>query len=58
MESKQVKIGQIWARKDGRRVKVIEQHKDQFQLKPLDGGRIGWKWDRAIQLDMTFVSEE
>ena len=58
MESPPVKIGQIWMRKDGRRVKVIDQNKDQFQLKPLDGGRIGWKWDSAILFEMTFVSEE
>ncbi len=62
MESKQVKIGQIWARKDGRKVKItdtrISRGTTEFLMVPIDKGRESWKWDRGIQSQLNFISEE
>lgn len=60
MERKDVAIGQIWARKDGRMVKLTEDRVSrgsrEFLITPfLSKGRSSWKWDGRIINDLTFV---
>lgn len=62
MENQDVKVGQVWERKDGRRVKLTAERmfrgSRELELTPLTGGRKSWKWDGGIINDLKFVQED
>lgn len=51
-----IKIGQIWERKDGRKVKITAERifrgQKEYELTPIDKGRKSWKWYGGILNDM------
>jgi len=51
-----IEIGQIWVRKDGRKVRItgerISRGAKEFELTPIDKGRKSWKWSGAILYDL------
>lgn len=60
MERKDIAVGQIWKRADGRMVKIKEERvtrgSREFLLMPVGGkGRESWKWDGGIINDLTYV---
>ena len=59
MKKEDVKIGQVWKRKDGRKVKLVDKRPfrglTEFKLEPIDGGRSSWKWSGGIVNDLSFV---
>lgn len=61
MSKKGIRIGQIWERKDGKRVKItgerVSRGSQEFELTPLDGGRKSWKWDGGIVSELEYISE-
>lgn len=60
MKADDVKIGQIWRRKDGREVKLTAERTlnwcREFELTPIGTGRKSWKWDGGIASELEFVS--
>lgn len=62
MNREQIQVGQVWMRKDGRKVELTEEREfrgsREFKLTPLDGGRTSWKWDGGVTNDLTFVSDK
>lgn len=59
MKKEDVKIGQIWRRKDGRTVKITDEAKSRgvtvFEIVPLGKGRKSWKWSGGIVSEFEFV---
>ena len=59
MKTSEVVIGQIWKRKDGRKVKLTSERMfrgaRELELTPLDGGKKSWKWDGGIINDLELV---
>jgi hypothetical protein len=59
MRKEDVKIGQLWMRKNGQIVR-IEKERDfigtrDFLLVPIGGkGRKSWKWDGGIVTELTY----
>jgi hypothetical protein len=61
MKPEEVKLGQIWIRKDGRKVRLDDERvfrgSREFLLVPLEAkGRKAWKWDGGVINDLTFDS--
>lgn len=59
MKTSEVMIGQIWKRKDGRKVKLTAERMfggvRELELTPLGGGRKSWKWDGGVINDLEIV---
>lgn len=59
MKRQDVKVGQVWERKDGRKVKLSDERLSrglrEFELTPLDGGRKSWKWDGGVVNDLLYI---
>ena len=62
MNSKEIRIGQVWRRKDGRLVEVTNKRHsrghEEYELTPLGPGRKSWKWYGGIVFELQFISEE
>lgn len=58
---KDVSVGQVWARRDGRRYRLTDsrdfRNSTEFRMEPLDGGRVSWKTAIGISWDMTRVEQ-
>jgi len=61
MDCKDVKLGQVWERKDGRKVKITAERmfrgSREMELTPLDGGRKSWKWGGGIINDLKLLEK-
>ena len=60
MNREDIRVGQIWKRRDGRIVEITDSRVSrgtlEFELTPVGGkGRKSWKWDGGIINDMEFV---
>lgn len=63
MSLSDVRVGQIWKRKDGRKVKLAAERVihglRELRLDPVGGkGRRSWKWDAGIIHDLKFVAND
>jgi hypothetical protein len=58
-DRKDVQVGQVWQRSDGRRVTTTEEREfrgsRELLLEPIGKGRKSCKWDGGILNDLTFV---
>ena len=60
MDKKDIAIGQMWKRADGRMVKIKDERMSrgsrEFLLMPVGSkGRESWKWDGGIINELTYV---
>ena len=59
MNREDIRIGQLWKRRDGRLVEItgsrLSRGTSEFELTPVEKGRKSWKWDGGIINDIEFV---
>ena len=60
MKREDIRIGQLWKRRDGRLVEItgsrLSRGTSEFELTPVGGkGRKSWKWDGGIIDALEFV---